>query len=65
MAALKAKIIKREGKKEYGVIPYEEFLKLQKALQNYEDLRCLRVARAAEGNTQTVRIKEMKKRLVG
>jgi len=65
MATLKAQIIKREGKKEYAVIPYEEFLKLQEALQSYENLRCLRAAKEAERNAPTIGIKELKKRVTG
>ena len=65
MATLNAQIIKKAGKKEYAVIPYEEFLKLQEALDDYEDLRCLREAKAAERNAATVGVKEVKKRLTG
>ena len=54
MATLNAQIIKKAGKKEYAVIPYEEFLKLQEALDDYEDLRCLRAAKAAERNAATI-----------
>ena len=65
MATLKAQIIKKAGKKEYAVIPYEEFLKLQEALDDYENLRCLRAAKAAERDSPTIEIKEVKKRFTG
>jgi len=65
MATLKAQIIKKAGKKEYAVIPYEEFLKLQEVLDDYEDLRCLRAAKAAERDSPTIEIKEVKKRFTG
>jgi hypothetical protein len=65
MATLNAQIIKKAGKKEYAVIPYEEFLKLQEALDDYEDLRCLRAAKAAERNAPTIGIKQVKKRFTG
>ena len=41
-------IIKRGKKKEYVVIPYDEFLKVQEELHNYEDIRCLREAKESE-----------------
>ena len=65
MITLKPQIIKKEGKKEYVVIPYEEFLKVQEELDNYEDLRCLRKAKEAENNAPTVGIDEVKKRIKG
>ncbi len=63
MVTLNAQIIKREGKKEYVVIPYEEFLKLQEELHSYEDLRCLREAKEAEGKAPTIGIDELRKRM--
>ena len=41
MINLSAQIIRKKGKNEYAVIPYEEFLELQEELHDYEDLRCL------------------------
>lgn len=60
-----AQIIKKNGKKEYAVLPYEEFKKLQEELAAYEDLRCLREAKAAEKDAPTVGIAELKKRIAG
>jgi hypothetical protein len=65
MVTLNAQIIKKRGKKEYAVIPYDEFLKLQEDLHNYEDLRCLREAKEAEENALTVGIDELRKRIGG
>jgi hypothetical protein len=65
MVTLNAQIIKKRGKKEYAVIPYDEFLKLQEDLHNYEDLRCLREAKEAEENAPTVGIDELRKRIGG
>ena len=65
MVPLNAQIIKREGKKEYAVIPYEEFLKVKEELQNYEDLRCLREAKEFEKNAPTISINELKKKIIG
>lgn len=63
MAILHTQVIKKEGKKEYVVIPYEDFLKIQEDLENYEDLRCLREAKKAEANAPTTGIGELKRQL--
>ena len=63
MVTLHAQIIKKNGKKEYVVLPYEEFLNIQEQLQEYEDLRCLREAKEAEGDAPTIGINELKKKL--
>lgn len=63
MVTLNAQIIKRRGKKEYAVIPYDEFMKLQEDLHNYEDLRCLREAKEAEKNAPTVGIDQLRERI--
>lgn len=42
---LNPQIIEKKGKKEFVVLPYEEFLKIQEALEDYEDLRDLRKAK--------------------
>jgi len=39
-------IIEKNGKKEFVVLPYEEFLRLQEELEDYEDLKTLREERA-------------------
>ena len=65
MVTLNAQIIKKEGKKEYVVIPYEEFLKVQEELHSYEDLRCLREAKEAEKTAATIGLDELKKRIAG
>ena len=44
MVTLHAQIIKKNGKKDYVVLPYEEFLKVQEELEDYDDLRSLREA---------------------
>jgi hypothetical protein len=63
MVTLNPQIIRKEGKKEYVVIPYEEFLKVQEELNNYEDLRCLRQAKEAEKDAPTVGIDEVRERI--
>jgi len=60
-----AQIIKRNGKKEYAVLPYAEFEKIQEELASYNDLRCLRKAKMAEGDAPTIGIAELKRRIAG
>ena len=40
--------IGKNGRKEFAVLPYADFLKLRAELDDYVDLRCLREARDAE-----------------
>lgn len=63
MVTLHAQIIKKEGKKEYVVLPYEEYLKIQEELQDYEDLRCLREAKESEKDAPTIGMDELKEKI--
>jgi len=49
---MKAQIIEKHGKKEYAIIPYKEFLRMQEDLEDYNDLRELRKAKADPKNQQ-------------
>ena len=62
---LTAQIIKKNGKKEFVVLPYDEFQKLQEELASYEDLRCLREAKIEERDAPTIGISELKKTITG
>ncbi|RMD87514.1 MAG: type II toxin-antitoxin system Phd/YefM family antitoxin, partial [Calditrichaeota bacterium] len=55
--------IEKDGKTEYVIIPYEEFIELQEELSNYEDLRELRKAKEKEGDAPTISFEEAKKLL--
>jgi PHD/YefM family antitoxin component YafN of YafNO toxin-antitoxin module len=63
MATLRAQIIKKNGKKEYAVLPYEEFIRIQEELADYEDLRSLREAKAIEKSAPTIGLAELKKKI--
>jgi len=65
MIALDAQVIKKNGKKEYAILPYEEFLKVQEELDDYEDLRCLREAKEAEKDAPTIGWMISRRRLKG
>ena len=60
---INAQVIEKNGKKEFVVLPYEEFLRIQEKLDNYEDLRNLREAKEMEGGASTISLKEAKKEL--
>lgn len=63
MATLHAQIIKKNGKKEYAVLPYKEFKRIQEKLEEYQDLRCLREAKEAEKDAPTIGMAELKKKI--
>ena len=46
-------IIEKNGKKEFVVLPYEEFLRVQEALEDYDDLRTLRDEKASAAGAAT------------
>ncbi len=47
-------IIKKEGKNEFVVLPYDEFIKIQDALEDYEDLKLLREEKEKSKDQSTV-----------
>jgi PHD/YefM family antitoxin component YafN of YafNO toxin-antitoxin module len=61
---LNIQIIKKNGKKEYVIIPYKEFLKVQEELDDYHNLRDLREAKENEGYSPSVSIDEVKSQLL-
>lgn len=46
-------IIEKDGKKEFVVLPYDEFLRVQEALEDYDDLRTLRDEKASSAGEST------------
>ena len=63
MVSLHTKILEKDGKKEFVVIPYEEFMKLQEELDDYEALKALREAKSREVNAPTTSFDDTKKEL--
>ena len=39
-------IIEKNGRKEFVILPYEEFIRIQEALEDYQDLKALREEKA-------------------
>ena len=59
----KAQIIKKNGRKEFAVLPYADFVRIQEDLEDYEDLRHLREAKASEKKAPTVGLRDLKRSL--
>jgi PHD/YefM family antitoxin component YafN of YafNO toxin-antitoxin module len=62
MMKFHANILKKNGEKEFVVIPYEEFTKIQEELDDYESLKALREAKSKESDTSTGSLDQAKRR---
>jgi PHD/YefM family antitoxin component YafN of YafNO toxin-antitoxin module len=60
---LHPEILVKNGKKEFVVLPYEEFLALQEMLADAEDLLELRKAKRAEGAKRSIFLAQVKEKL--
>ncbi len=60
MIQLHPQFLKKDGKPEFAVLPYEEFLRVQELLADLEDLQDLRDAKAVEHDAPTVSLAEAK-----
>ncbi len=63
MIELRPQVIEKHGKKEYVILPYEDYLKIQEELESYNDLRILREAKEKETDSSGISLKEAKKEL--
>lgn len=63
MIELHPEFLTKDGKKEFAVIPYEEFLKLQEMLEDIEDLKDLRLAEEEDKDSPDFSLEEAKKML--
>lgn len=63
MISLHPEIITKNGKKEFAVLPYEEFIALQELLADLEDLRDLRAAKQESSNEPSVSLEDVKTEL--
>ena len=62
MIELHPEILKKNGRNEFAVLPYEEYLAVTEALADYEDLQELRAAKAEESGAPTMSLKDAAKR---
>ncbi len=63
MMTLHPNILERDGQKAFAVLPYEEFVKVQEVLDDYEDLVTLRHAKDHEAHAPTVSLSDAKQLL--
>jgi hypothetical protein len=54
MIELHPEIVETDGKKQFVILPYEEFAAIQEALADTDDLAALRVAKEDEGDAPTI-----------
>jgi len=53
MLTLHPNILEKDGKKEFAVLPYDEFERIGEELADYEDLKDLRSSKSEEGAAPT------------
>ena len=58
---MKPIILEKNGKKEFVILSYEEFLKLKEVVEDYEDLKVLREAKKEEKDKSGYSLEEVKK----
>jgi len=58
MIDLHPNFLEKDGKKAFAVLPYEEFKKIQEALEDLEDLKTLRQAKIEQTDEPTVSLEE-------
>ena len=63
MLILHPEILVKNGKKQFAVLPYEEFVAVQERLADAEDLLELRKARRAEGKKPSIPLARLKRDL--
>lgn len=63
MLTLHPEILVKDGKKQFAVLPYEEFVAVQERLADAEDLLELRRAKKAEGRKRSIPLAEVKREL--
>jgi PHD/YefM family antitoxin component YafN of YafNO toxin-antitoxin module len=63
MLKLHPKILMKNGKKEFVILTYEEFVALQERLSDAEDLMVLRKAKRAEQKKKSIPLSDVKREL--
>jgi len=63
MLKLHPEILKKKGRNEFVVLPYEEFVELEELLADARDLLELRAAKRAEGKAATIGLQDLRRRL--
>ena len=63
MIKLHPEVLKKNGVKEFVILPYDEFVALQQLLADAQDLVDLREAVSAEKDAPTISLEELKTEL--
>ena len=63
MIELHPEILKKNGRNEFVVLPYEEFEAIRALLEDAEDVLALRKAKAEEGDAPTLGLDEVRREL--
>ena len=63
MLQLHPNILRKNGKDEFVVLPYEEFVAMQELLEDAEDIKLLREARQENADDPGISLDEARKRL--
>jgi len=60
---LHPQIIQKEGRNEFVVLPYQEYIAVEEALEDLQDLQTLAEAREAHANEKGIPLADIGKRL--
>lgn len=63
MGTIHPNILEHDGKKAFVILPYDEFVRMEEELQDYDDLKSLRAAKAEAANEPTIPLDDVKKEL--
>ena len=63
MVTMHASILKRDGREAFAILPFEEFVRVREELEEYDDLKVLRAAKAAEHAAPTTPLREVRRKL--
>ena len=63
MIQLHPNFLTQNGQKVFAVLPYEEYLLIQEMLEDMEDLKYLRLAKAEEKDAPTLTLEDVKQQL--
>jgi len=64
MIALHTEFLVKNGKREFAVLPYEEYEKLLNLMEELDDLQELRVAKQLEAHVPSLSLEKVKKHLI-
>lgn len=63
MLTIHPNILERNGQKAFVILPYEEFVAIEEELQDFDDLKELRAAKAEEANQPSISLADAKREL--